>query len=83
MLKTLPEDDAERAVSVIDKVTKYFSAHEDLKKKLFDKKLSKSIPNYVFKTLVQSQATRNLVAAELKKMPACKNIPKEDLETTL
>lgn len=32
MLKTLPEDDDLRTVSIIDKVTKYFSKHEDIKK---------------------------------------------------
>ena len=83
MMKEFPEEDVDRSVSVMQKVAKFFAQQADIKQKLFDKELIKTVPSHVFKSLVQSQATRNMVVAELKKMPICQNFPKEDLDTTL
>ena len=83
MMKAFPEEDVDRSVSVMQKVAKFFAQQADIKQKLFDKELIKTVPSHVFKSLVQSQATRNMVVAELKKMPICQNFSKEDLDTTL
>jgi hypothetical protein len=49
MIEVPAENDVERSVSVMEKVAKFFLEQEDLKRKLFDKELIKTIPSFVFK----------------------------------